>query len=1194
MACLRRPETRACRHGWLEARLCLRPYHGALRNLLWGCVLTIVLLTLLVNRLDFRPQTPLTQSKPPRAALAVRAHSAHSLSPLQPRDLPFPARFANLVLPPSLPPSDAAAVYDQELRLETWHSRKQSFLNIFLVWTSHRDTWGAVQDRVVSSLVATIPAARVRVLSNSLPRDQFYGLAAEGYDVAVAPFELDALLRDVVASTWLHAVLASDSPHRGTHLADFVRLAALYRYGGLYVDTDALWLRNVADLPEAFIGKIDFLRFETVCTWCLDGRWYLANGVMSFPAKHPFLAHLLSKIDSLEYTPDVRTAIGPQFVTTVYLTASEANRGGIALLEEGLLYPISGADVPSRLSSSVDAESEAVSLLTHSYSAHLYAHTFGSFRVDPVSVFARLLKVSWPAQRAPLCRCAVSEGALCVPLSAVIEYGRLSSPWFWPSARLCVVVIPAALAETHSLTLVVSAAHGVVRTWGHSPARQLSIQLRAPHWLSDELSSLEYRHVGGYCNDAVTVVLQHGSGLLDDFAPVVIPISSPCFTVAELAAPPADLRTPDPINWNDFIGPEVPSLTSEAINADAQLHANFTRCTRTGALTLLKRPLAVNSPLRVGLLVSATGSYLSWVDGLVASAETYFFRGAEVHYFILSDRPSLPLEPLGRVHLLSQPRLGWPYDSMFRHQLYLKHRAAFAGMDFLMVLDADAVFVRPVGMETLGETVGALQAFFFGQAYEAAPFERDPASSSFIPPAEGACYYAGGLFGGSYEGFVGLLQQTSWLAEWDIAALGRTAAHDDESYLNKAFLLAPPAVSLSGNYIYPEPPADRAWGLRGVNWAAAFPPRIHNLGARKWFGQTSSTDRLYLDHSLDSMQMLTATHEKPAVERSAGMAHDDAPSRAAVAVCTSLSGSPEQRRDWVRALLASVHQWHSPHAQVVVVDTSAAGDESAPHDPAAVHAANGASGAPALYIPYSRNDSAVDRSIRGRVRSAWQRLQSSLRRSRGPASPCPLEALQLALEHVTEPTVLLLDSPSVLTWQANLAFLQEQVDTREASTIVVTCRRRAARPRAACVPQPPPAGATATAGVVPPWQCSPCDTASPEQMNAEVRGVMPVVDAVTPLRRLSCWAAPSVRGHAAIVADVKSTESLLREYAAALASRDSLPQTAPAALDCGIDCLLSDALELQASRRADAHTPDILRCVPDMRPLLLLQVPSGA
>lgn len=116
--------------------------------------------------------------------------------------------------------------------LEPWRARSDTFVNIFLVWTTPRDTWGAVQDRVLGSVVARIPGARVRVISNTLPLFHFDALFDEGFDVGVVRYNVIELLDGLPGARWARAATRAASPYQATHESDLVRLLALARFGG--------------------------------------------------------------------------------------------------------------------------------------------------------------------------------------------------------------------------------------------------------------------------------------------------------------------------------------------------------------------------------------------------------------------------------------------------------------------------------------------------------------------------------------------------------------------------------------------------------------------------------------------------------------------------------------------------------------------------------------------------------------------------------------------------------------------------------------------------------------------------------------------------------------------------------------------------------------------------------------------------
>lgn len=206
---------------------------------------------------------------------------------------------------------------------------------------------------------------------------------------------------------------------------------------------------------------------------------------------------------------------------------------------------------------------------------------------------------------------------------------------------------------------------------------------------------------------------------------------------------------------------------------------------------------------------------------------------------------------------------------------------------------------------------------------------------------------------------------------------------------------------------------------------------------------------------------------------------------------------------------------------------------------------------------------------------------------------CSLAALQLLLSHITARMVLLLDTPSVLTWQSHVAFLQAQSEATDSShhdgTIVMACPRARDAPnggRACRLPD----GAAAAAGV-PAYACSPCDTTDPGRLQRE-RRQEPAVSVATPMRRLTCWARPRLEGHALVLLPTALARNLVEN----IPFEPTLPPPRMGGVpgdggnsDCsGIDCWFSRGLAQLGGGTASDDGSRLLSCLPDMSPLLLL------
>lgn len=66
---------------------------------------------------------------------------------------------------------------------------------------------------------------------------------------------LDAFVNGTPAEDFCRNGKLSTSKHLIEHTSDLFRLIVLYKYGGIYLDTDAIVQKNLDELPANFLGK---------------------------------------------------------------------------------------------------------------------------------------------------------------------------------------------------------------------------------------------------------------------------------------------------------------------------------------------------------------------------------------------------------------------------------------------------------------------------------------------------------------------------------------------------------------------------------------------------------------------------------------------------------------------------------------------------------------------------------------------------------------------------------------------------------------------------------------------------------------------------------------------------------------------------------------------------------------------------
>lgn len=193
----------------------------------------------------------------------------------------------------------------------------------------------------------------------------------------------------------------------------------------------------------------------------------------------------------------------------------------------------------------------------------------------------------------------------------------------------------------------------------------------------------------------------------------------------------------------------------------------------------------------------ATGKYDVFVGPLIDSAREYFCVNDEVTYYVFSDGVIPEADDIVRVF---QTRLGWPLDTLMRNSIYLRHKDVFQSEDYLFALDADMLFVDHVGSEIFAERVATMHPGF--AITGAIPsYEKNPKSSACVKGKVSNPYFAGGFFGGSQQGFVHIITETTKRVKSDLRK-GIIAVWHDESHWNKYCMDYPPALILNPSYCF--------------------------------------------------------------------------------------------------------------------------------------------------------------------------------------------------------------------------------------------------------------------------------------------------------------------------------------------------------------------------------------------------------
>ncbi|XP_059379218.1 globoside alpha-1,3-N-acetylgalactosaminyltransferase 1-like [Carassius carassius] len=212
--------------------------------------------------------------------------------------------------------------------------------------------------------------------------------------------------------------------------------------------------------------------------------------------------------------------------------------------------------------------------------------------------------------------------------------------------------------------------------------------------------------------------------------------------------------------------------------------------------------------LTIATTVFALGKYTRFVKDFLESAEQHYFVGFRVHYYLFSDQPeSIPEVKMGENRNLTVLKIQslnrWQDISMSRMEKLEKliENELANEADYIFCLDIDTKFYGRWGVESLGRLVGVIHPWLFDAPRGRFTYERRPESQAYIPAVEGDYYYAGAAFGGSLEDVHQLTKTCREKLHID-AANSIEAVWQEESHLNKYFLLNKPSKLLSPEYMW--------------------------------------------------------------------------------------------------------------------------------------------------------------------------------------------------------------------------------------------------------------------------------------------------------------------------------------------------------------------------------------------------------
>ncbi|XP_010245178.1 PREDICTED: lactosylceramide 4-alpha-galactosyltransferase-like [Nelumbo nucifera] len=270
-------------------------------------------------------------------------------------------------------------------------------VQFFMTWIAPAKSFSQREFFALESLFKAHPHGCLLILSGSM--DSRHGthilkpLQDRGYRVVAVTPDLPYLFKNTSARAWF------DEMKKGTrdpgkipvaqNLSNLLRLAVLYKYGGVYMDTDFIVLKKLSGLRNS-IGA------QSINTE--RGSWNrLNNAVLIFDKNHPLLLNFIDEF-YLNFDGNKWGHNGPYLVSRV-VERVERNPGycNFTVLPPVAFYPVGWNWIAGFFRQPRNPEmrrwvsAKLRQLSGEAYGIHLWNRQTGRLRIEEGSIIGRLI-----------------------------------------------------------------------------------------------------------------------------------------------------------------------------------------------------------------------------------------------------------------------------------------------------------------------------------------------------------------------------------------------------------------------------------------------------------------------------------------------------------------------------------------------------------------------------------------------------------------------------------------------------------------------------------------------------------------------------------------------------------------------------------------------------------------------------------
>lgn len=244
----------------------------------------------------------------------------------------------------------------------------------FFTWISpSASNFGVREQLAIESVFKWHPSACVVIISRSLDtpegRKLFKPFRSRGYRIMAVTPDHASLFYDTPAARWFRKLREGlQDPgeiNLMQNLSNVMRLVALYKYGGIYLDTDMIVLKSFSDLRNTVGAQSMDL---------VNGKWTrLNNAVLVFDRNHTVVLKFIREFDRT-FDGNKWGYNGPYLVSRVLKRLKNSEESlAVSILSSSAFYPYNWMRIRSIFRAPVnktDTIRQVSFYREHSFSAH--------------------------------------------------------------------------------------------------------------------------------------------------------------------------------------------------------------------------------------------------------------------------------------------------------------------------------------------------------------------------------------------------------------------------------------------------------------------------------------------------------------------------------------------------------------------------------------------------------------------------------------------------------------------------------------------------------------------------------------------------------------------------------------------------------------------------------------------------------